>query len=120
MQLWKFKGFPLTAGFRVLRLQSGMQRRRKKMIQTNMTERRSPHFRMLSDDQIAELIRGVFEVMEKVGFKVLHEGARMMLEKALRTFCVDGDGCPEEYEWRDEFKLTMTYPMEDGTPPTCP
>lgn len=51
------------------------------MIQTNMTERRSPHFRMLSDDQIEELIRGVFEVMEKVGFKVLHEGARKMLQK---------------------------------------
>jgi trimethylamine---corrinoid protein Co-methyltransferase len=52
------------------------------MIQTNSTEKRAPFFRMLSDDQIIELIRATFEVMEKVGFKVLHPDARTMLKKA--------------------------------------
>ena len=37
---------------------------------------------MLSDDQIFELIRATFEVMEKTGFKVLHSDARTMLKKA--------------------------------------
>ncbi len=52
------------------------------MIQTNSTEKKRPFFRMLSDDQIFELIRATFEVMEKTGFKVLHSDARTMLKKA--------------------------------------
>ena len=52
------------------------------MIQTNSTEKKRPFFRMLSDDQIFELIRAAFEVMEKAGFKVLHLDARTMLKKA--------------------------------------
>lgn len=52
------------------------------MIVTNSTERRTPFFRMLSDDQVQELIRATFSVMNQVGFKVLHPGAREMLKKA--------------------------------------
>lgn len=52
------------------------------MIQTNATENRSPSFRMLTDDQLQELVRAVFEVMGKVGFNVYHEGAREMLRRA--------------------------------------
>ena len=52
------------------------------MIQTNSTEKQGPYFRMLNDDQIHELIRAAFEVMAKVGFKVLHPDARTMLKKA--------------------------------------
>lgn len=52
------------------------------MIQTNATEKRSPHFRVLTDDQLDELVRAVFEIMAKVGFKVCHKGAREMLQKA--------------------------------------
>ncbi|MBW2093740.1 MAG: trimethylamine methyltransferase family protein [Deltaproteobacteria bacterium] len=52
------------------------------MIQTNATESRSPHFRMLTDVQVQELVRAVFEVMEKVGFKIYHQGAREMLQSA--------------------------------------
>jgi trimethylamine--corrinoid protein Co-methyltransferase len=52
------------------------------MIQTNSTEKRGPFFRMLTDDQIQELVRAAFEVMEKAGFKVLHADARALLKKA--------------------------------------
>jgi trimethylamine--corrinoid protein Co-methyltransferase len=52
------------------------------MIQTNATQKSSPFFRMLGDDQVYELVRAVFDVMEKAGFKVLHAGAREMLKKA--------------------------------------
>jgi hypothetical protein len=38
------------------------------MIQTNFTQKSSPFFRMLSDDQVYELVRAVFDVMDKVGF----------------------------------------------------
>ena len=51
-------------------------------IQTNSTEKKRPYFRMLTDDQIFELIRATFEVMEKVGFKVLHPDAKTMLKQA--------------------------------------
>jgi trimethylamine--corrinoid protein Co-methyltransferase len=61
--------------------QSGQQEGMKAMILTNSTEKRSPSFRVLSDDQVRELVRATFDVMEKVGFKVLHEGARDMLRK---------------------------------------
>jgi trimethylamine--corrinoid protein Co-methyltransferase len=52
------------------------------MIQTNSTEKRSVSFRVLSDDQVEEIKRSAFEVMSKVGFSVLHEGARKMLKQA--------------------------------------
>jgi trimethylamine--corrinoid protein Co-methyltransferase len=52
------------------------------MIQTNSTEKRTPYFRMLNDDQILQLVHATFEVIEKIGFHVLHQGARDMLRKA--------------------------------------
>jgi trimethylamine:corrinoid methyltransferase-like protein len=52
------------------------------MIQTNSIEKRGPFFNMLSHDQIMELIRATFEIMGKVGFRVLHAEARAMLKQA--------------------------------------
>jgi trimethylamine--corrinoid protein Co-methyltransferase len=52
------------------------------MILTGSTHRRTPVFSLLAEDQIDELIRAVFWVMEKVGFTVLHAGAREMLRRA--------------------------------------
>jgi trimethylamine--corrinoid protein Co-methyltransferase len=52
------------------------------MIRTNSTEKQAPHFMVLSEDQIHELSRAVFHVMEKAGFKIYHQGAREMLRSA--------------------------------------
>ena len=52
------------------------------MIQTGAVEKSSVWFRVLSDDQIAEIKRAAFDVMSTVGFTVYHEGARKMLKQA--------------------------------------
>jgi trimethylamine---corrinoid protein Co-methyltransferase len=65
------------------------------MIQTNSTQKCTPCFRMLSDDQVHELVRAVFDVMDKVGFKVLHPGAREMLKKAGAVVRGEWVGVPE-------------------------
>ena len=52
------------------------------MIQTSTTEKLSVQFQVLSDDQVWAINRATFEIMAKVGFKVLHEGARKMLKEA--------------------------------------
>ena len=52
------------------------------MIQTNSTFLATPCFRMLTDDQIERITSISFEILEKVGFKVLHPGVRKMLETA--------------------------------------
>lgn len=52
------------------------------MIQTNKTIQALPQFRLLTDDQIEDLTLAAMEILEKVGIKVLHEGARNMLESA--------------------------------------
>ena len=52
------------------------------MIQSNSIEKQSPFLRILSEDQIFEIKRAAFDIMQSVGFKVLHEGARKMLKKA--------------------------------------
>jgi trimethylamine--corrinoid protein Co-methyltransferase len=65
------------------------------MIQTNTAERRAPYFRMLGEDQVQELIRATFEVMAKVGFKVLHPGARDMLKRAGAVVRDEWVGVPE-------------------------
>lgn len=52
------------------------------MIQTSYTNNNSVNFRVLNDDQIEEIKRAVFYLMEKVGFKILHEEARKMLRQA--------------------------------------
>lgn len=52
------------------------------MIQTNRTIQALPTFRMLTDDQIELLTLSAFEILEKIGIKVLHERARKMLDEA--------------------------------------
>ena len=52
------------------------------MIATNCTLSARPHFRMLTDDQIERITTTAFEVLAKVGFKVLHAGVREMLQSA--------------------------------------
>jgi trimethylamine---corrinoid protein Co-methyltransferase len=52
------------------------------MIQTNMTWKATPRFSMLTEDQIERVKRTAFEVLGKVGFKVLHKGVREMLKSA--------------------------------------
>jgi len=52
------------------------------MIQTSYTGNNSVNFRVLGEDQIEEIKRAVFFLMEKVGFRVLHKQARKMLRQA--------------------------------------
>lgn len=52
------------------------------MIQSNMTWKANPRFAMLTQDQIERIKRTSFEIMAKIGFKVLHKGVRDMLESA--------------------------------------
>ncbi|MDX1612836.1 MAG: trimethylamine methyltransferase family protein [Candidatus Promineifilaceae bacterium] len=52
------------------------------MIQPGFRENRSVDFQVLSDDQIAEIRRAAFEVLEKVGCQLLHAEARQMLAQA--------------------------------------
>jgi trimethylamine--corrinoid protein Co-methyltransferase len=59
------------------------------MIKTNVTSQSSLSFRVLTDDQIFELTKAAMEILEKVGFKVLHTGARKMLKSAGAV--VDGE-----------------------------
>lgn len=59
------------------------------MIQTNMTLKATPRFTMLTQDQVERIKRTSFEIMSKVGFKVLHKGVREMLKSA--GAIVDGE-----------------------------
>jgi trimethylamine--corrinoid protein Co-methyltransferase len=52
------------------------------MINSASIEKRSAYLKILSEDQIFEIKRAVFDIMQNVGFKVLHEGARKMLKAA--------------------------------------
>ena len=52
------------------------------MIHSDSMEKRSVRMKILGDDQIWEIQRAAFDVMQNVGFKVLHAGARKMLKKA--------------------------------------
>ena len=52
------------------------------MILANSIEKQSVLFRVLTDDQVAEIKRASYDVMAKVGFKVLHHDARKMLRQA--------------------------------------
>ena len=52
------------------------------MLQTNVTTKGCFSFRVLTDDQIVELKKAAMEILEKVGFKVLHAEARQILESA--------------------------------------
>ena len=52
------------------------------MIQSSFNQNRSVYFRVLSDDQIWEIKRAAFDILEKTGAKILHAPAREMLKKA--------------------------------------
>jgi trimethylamine--corrinoid protein Co-methyltransferase len=52
------------------------------MIQTNVTVKGRPNFRILTDDQVVELGNVAMEILEKVGYKILHAEARKMLKSA--------------------------------------
>jgi trimethylamine--corrinoid protein Co-methyltransferase len=52
------------------------------MIQTSFVSMASPRFRLLTDEQVEEIKRAAFFIMEKVGFKILHSAARKMLQRA--------------------------------------
>ncbi len=52
------------------------------MIHSKATSERRPYMRILADDQVFEIRRAAFDLMFSVGFKVLHQGARQMLQKA--------------------------------------
>jgi len=52
------------------------------MMQTGSIEKGSVSFRVLTHDQVAEIKRASYDVMAKVGFKVLHGSARKMLKQA--------------------------------------
>lgn len=49
------------------------------MIQTSRTQTRSVEMRVLTDDQIWEIRQAAFEVIEKSGFRCLHNEAKKML-----------------------------------------
>jgi len=51
------------------------------MIQTSFVEKGSPHFQILTDEQVEEIKRTAFFIMEKVGFRILHAGARKILRE---------------------------------------
>ena len=63
------------------------------MINSGMLEKRSVYLRVLSDDQIWEIKRSALDVMQNVGFKVLHAGARKMLKQSIPS--VRCAGIPE-------------------------
>lgn len=52
------------------------------MIQSSFSENRTPFFRVLSDDQIWEIKRAAFDILEKTGCKMLHAGARKLFKQA--------------------------------------
>ena len=52
------------------------------MIQSNVVENRSAHFRVLSEDQIWEIKQAAFEIIEKVGCQMHHPGALKLLKDA--------------------------------------
>jgi trimethylamine--corrinoid protein Co-methyltransferase len=59
------------------------------MIRTNTTTKRSPMFRMLTDDQVRILLQSAVEILEKAGVKLLHAEARKLLKSC--GAMVDGE-----------------------------
>jgi len=52
------------------------------MIQSSTTERRSVHFRVLSDDQVWEIRQAALDILEKTGCKIMHAGGQQLLKQA--------------------------------------
>jgi len=59
------------------------------MIRTNATTKRSPMFRILTDDQVRTLLQSAVEILEKAGVKLLHAEARKLLKSC--GAIVDGE-----------------------------
>jgi trimethylamine--corrinoid protein Co-methyltransferase len=51
-------------------------------MQTNTTVKATPFFRMLTCDQILELTKAAMEILEKVGFRLLHADAKKLFKQA--------------------------------------
>lgn len=52
------------------------------MIHSGSNEWQSPSMKVLNDDQIYEIRQAAYAILEKVGCKIMHEGARKMLANA--------------------------------------
>lgn len=52
------------------------------MMQSSFRDNRSVFFRVLSDDAVWEIKRAAFDILDKTGCKVLHQGARKLLKQA--------------------------------------
>lgn len=52
------------------------------MLQSGLRENRSVLFRVLSDDQIWEIKQAAYDILEKTGCHVLHDGALRLLKQA--------------------------------------
>ena len=52
------------------------------MIHSAFTEWQSPFLKVLNDDQIYEIRQAAFSILEHVGCKIMHAGARKMLADA--------------------------------------
>jgi trimethylamine--corrinoid protein Co-methyltransferase len=65
------------------------------MIQSSFNQNRSVSFRVLTDDQIWEIKRAAFDILEKTGAKVMHAEARKLLQQAGATVKDDVVKVPE-------------------------
>jgi trimethylamine--corrinoid protein Co-methyltransferase len=52
------------------------------MLQSSFVENRSIFFRVLSDDQVWEIRQAAFDILEKTGCRIIHEGALRLLKQA--------------------------------------
>ena len=52
------------------------------MIQSSFTVQRSPHFSVLSEDQVCEIHRASLEVLEKAGYRIESKAAVSLLKQA--------------------------------------
>ena len=55
------------------------------MLQSSFLENRSVFFRVLSDDQVWEIQQAAFDMLEKTGCRVMHEGALRLMKQAGAT-----------------------------------
>jgi trimethylamine--corrinoid protein Co-methyltransferase len=51
------------------------------MLQSSFLENRSVYFRVLSGDQVWEIQQAAFDMLEKTGCRVMHEGALRLLKQ---------------------------------------
>ena len=78
------------------------------MIQSSFVENRSVCLRVLSDDQIWEIQQAAFDVLEKTGCNVLHDGAIALLKQAGAVVKDERVKIPRYIEFVDEYPMTVT------------